>query len=63
MHGYLEIPYLFLVLNMISHRHALVRCAHSCDIMFNTRNKYGISAQPCIILYLFLFQAAVVIID
>ena len=22
------------------------------DIMFNTRNKYGISAQPCIILYI-----------
>ena len=22
------------------------------DIMFNTRNKYGISTQPCIILYL-----------
>jgi hypothetical protein len=28
------------------------------DIMFNTRNKSGISAHPCIILYLF-FQATV----
>ena len=42
IHGCLEIPYLFLVLNMISQH----------DIMFNTRNEYGISAQPCIIFYL-----------
>ena len=34
IHGCLEIPDLFLVLNM-----------------FNTRNKSGISAHPCIILY------------
>jgi hypothetical protein len=33
IHGCLEIPDLFLVLNMISH---LFRCAHSWDIMFNT---------------------------
>ena len=32
---------------------SLVRCAHSRDITFNTRNKSGISAHPCIILYLF----------
>jgi hypothetical protein len=44
IHGCLEIPDLFLVLNMIS---------HSWDIMFNTRNKSGISKHPCIILYLF----------
>ena len=43
MHGCLEIPDLFLVLN-ISH-----------DIMFNTRNQSGISAHPCIILYIFIF--------
>jgi hypothetical protein len=30
----------------------LVRCAHSWDTMFNTRNISGISAHPCIILYL-----------
>ena len=41
IHVCLEIPDLFLVLNMISH-----------DITFNTRNKSGISAHPCIILYL-----------
>ena len=39
IHGCLEIPDLFLVLNMIFH-----------DIMFNTRNKSGTSAHPCIIL-------------
>jgi hypothetical protein len=31
---------------------SLVRCAHSWDIMFNTRNKSGISKHPCIILYI-----------
>ena len=31
---------------------ALVRCAHSLDIIFNTRNKFRISAHPCIILYI-----------
>ena len=41
IHGCLEIPDLFPVLNIIF-----------LDIMFNTRNKSGISAHPCIILYL-----------
>ena len=31
---------------------SLVHCAQSWDIMFNTRNKSGISAHPCIILYI-----------
>ena len=31
----------------------LVRFAHSRDILFNTRNKFHISAQPCNILYIF----------
>jgi hypothetical protein len=53
IHACLEIPYLFLVLN--NYDISLVRCAHSWDIMFNTRNKYGISAHPCIILYLVLY--------
>ena len=50
IHGCLEIPDLFLVLNMMF----LTRspCAHSSDILFNTRNKSGISAHPCIILYI-----------
>ena len=33
---------------------SLVRFAHSWDILFNTRNKFHISAQPCNILYLIL---------
>jgi hypothetical protein len=48
--GCLEIPDLFLVLNMISHSFAALTREMSC--MFNTRNKSGISAYPCIILYL-----------
>ena len=47
IHGCLEIPDLFLVLNMIF----LARSLGS-DMMFNTRNKSGISAHPCIILYI-----------
>ena len=43
IHGCLEIPDLFLVLNMIF----LTRS--------RTQNKSGISAHPCIILYLFTF--------
>ena len=43
IHGCLEIPDLFLVLNMIFHVEHV--------IMFNTRSKSGISAHPCIILY------------
>ena len=31
---------------------SLVRFAHSWDILANTRNKFHISAHPCIILYL-----------
>ena len=30
----------------------LVRFAHSWDILVNTRNKFHISAHPCIIFYL-----------
>ena len=33
---------------------SLVRFAHSSDILVNTRNKFQISAHPCIILYLLL---------
>jgi hypothetical protein len=53
IHECLEIPDLFLVLNMISHSFAAltreISCAHSWDI---TQNKSGISAHPCIILYI-----------
>jgi hypothetical protein len=48
IHGCLEIPDLFLVLNTCYLTH--VRCAHLWDIMLNTRNKYGVCAHPCIIL-------------
>jgi hypothetical protein len=37
---------------MVEHDISLVRCAHSWDIMFDTRNKSGISKHPCIILYI-----------
>jgi hypothetical protein len=49
MSACLEIPDLFLVLNMISHSFA----ALTREISFNTRNKSGISAHPwpCIVLY------------
>jgi hypothetical protein len=41
-------------ISRVEHDISLVRCAlHSWDIMFNTRNKSGISAHPCIILYLY----------
>ena len=50
IHGCLEIPDLFLVLNMISHSFAALTRE---SIMFNTRNKSGISAHPCIILYIY----------
>ena len=33
---------------------SLVRFAHSWDILVNTRNKFHISAQPCITLYLYI---------
>jgi hypothetical protein len=39
-------------ISRVEHDISLVRCAHSGDIMFNTRNKSGISAHPCIILYI-----------
>ena len=48
IHGCLEIPYLFLVLNMPDI--SLVRCEISCSTL--ARNKSGITAHPCIILYL-----------
>jgi hypothetical protein len=38
-------------ISRVEHDISLVRCAHSWYIMFNTRNKSGISAHPCIILY------------
>jgi hypothetical protein len=34
-------------ISSVEHDISLVRCAHSWDIMFNTRNKSGISAHPC----------------
>ena len=34
---------------------SLVRFAHSWDILFNTRNKFHISAYPCIILYILFY--------
>jgi hypothetical protein len=55
IHGCLEIPDLFLV--HVEHDISLVRCTHSWDIMFNTRNKSGISALPCIILYIVTQEA------
>jgi hypothetical protein len=45
-----EIPDLFRVLNMISHEWA--QRTSAWDIMFNTRNKSGISAHPCIFLFI-----------
>ena len=45
MQVYLEILDLFRVLNTISH-------SSLHDILLNTRNKYGISARLCIILYI-----------
>jgi hypothetical protein len=44
------------LLSRVEHDISLVRCAHSWDIMFNTRNKSGISAHPCIILYITFIQ-------
>ena len=35
---------------------SLVRFAHLWDILVNTRNKFHISAHPCIILYLLMKQ-------
>ena len=35
-------------ISRVQHDISLVRCAHSWDIMFSTRNKSGISAHPCI---------------
>ena len=38
---------------------SLVRFAHSCNILVNTRNKFHISAQTCIILYIiFLIKSS-----
>ena len=61
IHGCLEIPDLFLVLNMIFLTRSLRSCSfdlvcrvHVHSIMFNTRNRSGISAQPCIILHVLL---------
>jgi hypothetical protein len=49
IHGCLEIPDLFLVLNMISHSFAALTLEISCSTL---ENKSGISAHPCIILYI-----------
>jgi hypothetical protein len=43
-------------ISRVEHDISLVRCAHSWDIMFNTRNKSGISAHPCIILYIPIYH-------
>jgi hypothetical protein len=44
-------------ISRVEHDISLVRCAHSWDIMFNTGNNQinGISAHPCIILYISRF--------
>ena len=47
IHGCLEIPDLFLVLNMISHSFAALTLEISCS---TPEIKSGISAHPCIIL-------------
>ena len=46
-------------ISCVKHDISLVRCAHSWEITFNTRNKSGISAHPCIILYIYLFDVHV----
>jgi hypothetical protein len=43
-------------ISRVEHDISLVRCAHSWDTMFNTRNKSGISAHPCIILYIICWR-------
>ena len=50
IHGWLEIPNVFLVLNMTSHSFAVLTCEISCSTL--EINISGISAHPCIILYL-----------
>ena len=40
-------------ISRVKHDISLVRCAHSGYITFNTRNKSGIPAHPCIILYVY----------
>ena len=42
---------------------SLVRFAHSWDILFNTRNKFHISAQPCNILYTYIEKLFPYIMD
>jgi hypothetical protein len=39
-------------ISRVEHDISLVRSAHSWDIMFNPRNRSGISVHPCIILYI-----------
>jgi hypothetical protein len=41
-----------IFISRVEHDIPLIRCAHSWDIMFNTRNKSGISKHPCFILYI-----------
>jgi hypothetical protein len=41
-------------ISRVEHDISLVRCAHLWDIMSNTRNKSGIFAHPCIILYIYM---------
>ena len=40
------------IISRIEQDISLVHFAHSWDILVNTRNKFHISAHPCIILYL-----------
>jgi hypothetical protein len=49
-------------ISRVEHDISLVRCARSWDIMFNTRNKFGIAAHPCIILYIIKTQVVTFII-
>ena len=51
IHGCLEIPDLFLVLNMISHSFTDAALTREISCSCNSRNKFGISAHPCIILF------------
>ena len=40
---------------------SLIRFAHSWDILINTRNKFHISARPCIILYFSYYDLLLII--
>ena len=42
------------IISRVEQDMSLVHFAHLWDILVNTRNKFHISARPCIILYLFI---------